>query len=271
MIKLTAQQEKKFLAIVLALLVALISYRMVTNEKPKTAPLAFPPGSVARSSVRQSSIDAPSNADPLSALFAHHAERYPGVSRDIFKMENPAPKSKPALVIIAPPPPPPSPPQRTPEEIAADVSRADLAKFRFLGYLTAKENTFFLSKDGELFIVKSGDRFHKTYQVKKATNDAVVLLDTITGVEMRIDLSGGEPQQLPTQQPTQRSTQQPVQQPTQQPAQRAAQQMTQQPSRQPSQQPMQQLSEEPTEQLPDDQPASSSPRPLRRRMQKLAQ
>jgi hypothetical protein len=251
MIKLTPQQEKKALIFLLAILVALILYRMVMDEKPRTAPLAFPPGSVARSSVRQSSIDAPSGADPLSVLFAHHVERYPGVSRDIFKMENPAPKPKPSPVIIEPPPPP----QRTPEEIAADVSRADLAKFRFLGYLTAKDNTLFLSKDGELFIVKNGEKFHKNYQVKRANNDSVVVLDTITGVEVRLDLSGGEPQQLP-----------------QQPAQRAAQQLPQQATpRAAVQQSTQQLSEEPAQQQPDDQQSPTPTRQLRRRVQKQAQ
>ena len=258
MLKLTQQQEKKALMFVLAILVALILYRVVTAEKPKTAPLAFPPGSVARSAVRQSSIDVPSGADPLSLFFAHHAERFPGVSRDLFKMENPAPKPKPAPAIIAPPPPtPPPPPQKTPEEIAADVSRADLAKFRFLGYLTAKDNTFFLSKDGELFIVKSGDKFHKNYQVKKATSDSVVLLDTVTGVEMLFDLTGGAPKlQQPTLPQPQRPTLQEPQRPTLQPA------------HQPAQQPTQQLSEEPTEQLSQDPQGSSNTQLRRRRIRK---
>lgn len=259
MTTLTPQQEKKALIFLLALFAALIIYRMVTAEKPKIAPLAFPPGSVARSAVRQSAVAATPSADPLNVFFAHHADRYPGVSRDVFKMENPAPRPKPAPVILAPPPPPP--PQRSQEEIAADLSRADLARFRFLGYLTAKDNTLFLSKDGELFIVKSGDTFHKNYQVKKATNDSVVLLDTATGVEVRLDLSGGEPQQL-TPQSAQRPAQQPMQQPlqqSQQPAPKAA-----------AQQSTQQLSEEPALQ-PDDLPGPSTPSPRRRRVQRLAQ
>jgi hypothetical protein len=266
MIKLTPQQDKKALALVLAVLFALILYRMVTTERPRTAPLAFPPGSVAHSSVRQRPVDA-SDADPLNVFFARHAEQYPGASRDLFKMENPAPKPKPAPVIVAPPPPPP-PPQRTPEEIAADLSRADLAKFRFLGYLTAKDNTFFLSKDGELFIVKSGDNFHKNYQVKKATNDAVVLLDTATGVEMRIDLAGGEPQQQTQQQPQQR---------TQQPQQQQMQRSPLQPALQPSHQQQKaappqstpQVSDEPAQQLPDEEQGPPA-RQLRRRIQKPA-
>jgi len=213
--KLTQQQENKVLIAVLAILALLIVYRVATTEKPKTAPFAFPPGSVARSAVRQSPVDNLSGADPLNILIAKRKERYPGVSRDIFRMENPAPK--PAPVIVAPAVLPPAPPQKTPGELAAELSRADLAKFRFLGYLTDKDkNTMFLSKDGELLIVKSGDTFGKNYQVTKATKDYVVLLDTITRVEMRFDLAGGDPQpQQPTVQQMQRPTLQPAHQPAQ--------------------------------------------------------
>ncbi len=204
MMKVSQEQEKKILAGVLALLVLLVVYRAMTAEKPKTAPLVFQRGSVARSAVRQGLASRASGADPLSALLAKREEKFPGVARDIFRMENPAPKAKPKAppVVVAPLPPPL--PMKTPEEIAADLSRADLARFRFLGYLTEKDNSLFLSKDGELFVVKSGDRILKTYQVKEASKDYVVLLDTATRVEVRVDLSGGEPQQI---QPGQRMPQ----------------------------------------------------------------
>jgi hypothetical protein len=110
-------------------------------------------------------------------------------------MENPAPKPKPQPApVIAPPPPPPAVPVKTPEQIAAENARADLSRFRFLGYLTSKDNTFFLSKDGETFIVKTGDKLLASYQVKEAGKDYVILLDTATRVEVRVELSGGEPQ-----------------------------------------------------------------------------
>jgi hypothetical protein len=188
--KLSQEQEKKMLAAVLAVLVLLIIYRVVAADKPRTAPLVYAPGAVARSIIRQA--DTASNADPLNVFLASREGKYPGVTRDIFRMENPMPKPKPKPVIAAPPPPPPVP-QRTPQEIAADVARADLIKFRFLGYLTDKDKTLFLSKDGELFIVKSGGRLLKSYQVKEATKDYIVLVDTTTQVSVRIDLSGAEP------------------------------------------------------------------------------
>ncbi len=193
--KLSQEQEKKVLAAALGVLVLLIIYRMATADKPRTVPLAFPPGAVARSTIRQG-LAAASGADPLNVLLERREEKFPGVSRDIFRMENPAPKPKLKPRIAAPPPPPV--PQRTPEEIAADLSRADLAKFRFLGYLADKDKTLFLSKDGELFIVKSGDRLLKSYQVKEASKDYIILNDTVTNVTARIDFSGAETQQVPT-------------------------------------------------------------------------
>lgn len=193
---LTQEQEKKVLVGILAVLVLLIVYRAVTTEKPKTVPLVFQRGAVAQSAVRQGLASQATGADPLAVLLAKREEKFPGVSRDIFRMENPAPRPKQkALPVVAVPLPPPVP-QKTPEEIAADQSRADLSKFRFLGYLTEKDNSLFLSKDGELFIVKIGDRLLKTYQVKEASKDSVVLLDTATRVEVRVDLSG-ESQQAP--------------------------------------------------------------------------
>jgi hypothetical protein len=88
-------------------------------------------------------------------------------------------------------------------EAAAQAARADLMKFQFVGYLTDKESTIFLSKEGELFIVKKGSKIIKTYKVKDTGNNYVILLDTVTGVEVQLDLSGGEksPQTAPQMAP----------------------------------------------------------------------
>ncbi len=232
---LSREQEKKVLAAMFAILVLLVVYRVVTAEKPKTAPLAFQRGAVARSAVRQGLASTAPGADPLNIFLAKREEKFPGVSRDIFRMENPALKSIPKKtppVVVTPSPPPA--PQKTPEEIAADLSRADLSKFRFLGYLTDKDNTLFLSKDGELFIVKIGGKLLKNYLVKEASRDYVVLLDTVTRVEARVELSGSESQQ---QQPQQQFLQrpQPLMQPLPQPMQPQMQQLMQQPAQQPRQ------------------------------------
>jgi hypothetical protein len=227
----TKEQQKITLGALIVLIALVNGYRFMTNEKPKTVPLMYERGAVASSPVRQGLLSRGSGADPLNVFLERHDERYPGVTRDFFRMENPVIRQKPAQVTtIKTPPPPPPVPVKTPEEIAAEASRADLSRFRFLGYLTDKESTLFLSKDGELFIVKSGDRVLKNYKVKEANKDFVVLLDTVTQVEMRIDMSGSEAQQ--------QTPQQQLQQP-QQPQQQRQQPLVQQPTQQPVQPPVQ--------------------------------
>src|SRR3990172_2953120 len=186
---LTREQEKKVFVVLAAVLALLVVYRVMSAEKQKTAPLTYRPGSVAASPVRTGLSSPAAGTDPLLIFFAKREEKFPGVARDIFRMANPAPKPKPAPLPLGPPPPPV--PEQTPADIAAETSRADLAKFRFLGYLTDKENSLFLSKDGELFIVKSGEMVQKNYKVKEAGKDHVLLVDTVTRVEGRIELTGG--------------------------------------------------------------------------------
>jgi len=192
MIMLTREQQTKLLAGLLAVLALLIVYRVKTAEKPRTAPLVYERGAVAASPVRTGLQSAGVPADPLQVILVRRKEQYPGVVRDLFRMENPAPKPKakpvPAPVVL---PPVPQAPVKTPEQIAAEAARADLSKFRFLGYLTDKDSKLFLSKDGELYIVQSGDTVLKNYRVKEASKDYVILVDGATQVEVRVELTGG--------------------------------------------------------------------------------
>ena len=195
---MTRQQEKKLLRVLLIALVAMISYRVFSAEVPRTAPLTFTRGMVVSSPVRRG-LSAPGTAsDPLVVFLERRVEKYPGVSRDLFRMSSPGgegkPKTKPIEVtkpVETVTLPTSTVPVKTPEEIAAEMAKTDLSKFRFLGYLTDKDSSLFLSKEGELFIVKSGDMVQKTYQVKSVGKDHVVLQDTVTRVEVRIELSGG--------------------------------------------------------------------------------
>jgi type II secretory pathway component PulC len=208
----TQERQKKVLIALAAVLALLMAYRIITAEKPKTAPLTYVRGAVAGSTVRPGPL-AQAGADPLNVLFERRGEKFPGVSRDIFRLENPAPKkpkvsaSQPAVHVP------------TPEELAAEqakaaaaaaelaaqaaveTARVDMSKFRFLGYLTdpGKESSLFLSKDSELFIVKSGDQVLKNYRIKEADKDHVILLDTVTRTEVRLELSGGGDQTPPKQ------------------------------------------------------------------------
>lgn len=199
---MTPVQQKKLLVVLLTVLVIVTGYRVLTADKQRTAPLTYTRGAVARSSVR-SGIQARSGGnDSLHAFLARREEKYPGVRRDLFRMENPE-AAKPQPVIRTAPTPSvfvPPVPEKTPEEIAAEASRADLSRFRFLGFLTDKESSLFLAKDGETYIVRSGDTVLRNYRVKEAGKEYVILVDTVTRVEVRIELSGGaEPAAVPHQ------------------------------------------------------------------------
>ncbi len=191
----TREQQKRVLVVLVAVIVLLNIYNKLTEEKPKTAPLTYAPGAVAAAPVRASTRGG--GPDPLNVLLERRQEKFPGVLRDIFRMENPAPKPKPVpkpVIVAAPTPTVPPVPVKTPEQIAEEMARADLVRFRFLGYLTntGKDNTLFLSKDGELIMVKIGEKVGKSYKVKEATKDYVILSDTITRAEVRVELSGGD-------------------------------------------------------------------------------
>jgi hypothetical protein len=194
------QQQKIILSVLVAVLLLAVIYRFVTDEKPKTAPLTYARGAVAAAPVRRGLSSPAASSDPLAVFFARRHEPFPGVNRDLFRMENPAPKRQPAPVAPVAPPPPTAP-EKTPEELAAEAARADLSKFRFLGYLTDRDRSLFLSKEGETFIVKSGDRVLKNYTIKDAGKDYVVLFDTVTQVEVRIELSGSGPDPAAPPQP----------------------------------------------------------------------
>jgi len=201
--KLTRFQQTSVLIVLVVVLVLLIGYRIMTEEKPKTAPLTYQRGAIASSPVRQGLSTRRAGVDPLNAFLERRGEKFPGVARDIFRMENPVLKPK-RVVSKATATPPVH--VKTPEEIAADAAqaaaqaiqavadaaRADLNKFKYLGYLTEKDNTLFLSKEGELFIVKRGDIILKSYKVKEVNKNYVLLLDTVTAVEVQLELSGAE-------------------------------------------------------------------------------
>ncbi len=188
---LTTQQEKRLLLVLVVAFAGLVLYRVFSGEATQTAPLTYTPGMKVASPVRRGLQQPGTGQDALSVILSRRVERYPGMARDLFRLNTPKPVvvKKPVVVETAPTP---TVPVKSPEEIAADAARADLATFRFLGYLTDKDSSVFLSKSGELFIARSGDTVLKTYKIKSVGKDHVILYDTATKVEVRIDLTGGE-------------------------------------------------------------------------------
>ena len=79
----------------------------------------------------------------------------------------------------------------SPEEIAAEKARQDLSRFKVLGFLDkGGHQEVFLSKDGELFIVRQGDMIQNRYRLKalyqESNREGVILLDPNTNVEVTI-------------------------------------------------------------------------------------
>jgi hypothetical protein len=192
---LTKEQQIKLLAVLVAIIIVIVAYQRATDDAPRTQPLTYTRGMKVASPVRRGMAVPGGATDPLLVFLQRRIEKYPGVARDLFRMgsANGQAKQRPALItkpIATVTLPTSTIPVKTPEEIEADLARADLSRFRFLGYLTDKDSSLFLSKDGELFIVKSGDTILKNYQVKTVGKDYVVLFDTITKVEVRVELTG---------------------------------------------------------------------------------
>lgn len=189
----TQGRQIQILIILIAVMAGLYVYQRMTSELPRTRPLTYTRGMTVASPVRRGIASPGAQTDPLSLFLERKIERYPGVRRDLFRFSGDGTVQRPRPVAVSKPvvtAPPVQVPERSPAEIAADQARKDLSSFRFLGYLTDKDSTLFLSKDGELFIARSGDRLLTNYMIKTAGRDHVVLMDTVTKVEVRIELTG---------------------------------------------------------------------------------
>ncbi len=188
---LTPQQQKKLLLGLVAALAGLILYRAFSADVTQTAPLTYTPGMKVASPVRRGLQQTGEGQDALTVFLSRRMESYPGMMRDLFRTSTPKPVviTKPVAPVTLPTV---TAPVKSPEEIAADAARTDLSTFRFLGYLTDKDSSLFLSKGGELYIARSGDTVLKSYKIKSAGKDYVVLYDTATNVEVRIELTGSD-------------------------------------------------------------------------------
>jgi hypothetical protein len=193
---LTRGRQVQIVIVLVTAIAVLQVYQRATQKGPRAMPLTYTRGMTVSSPVRRGPPVAGAKADPLTVFLERKIEPYPGVKRDLFRFSGDGtvlrPKPKPVVVTqpVVTAPVLPAVPQKSPEEIAAEKARADLSTFRFLGYLTDKDSSLFLSKDGELFIAKSGDRLLENYLIKSADKDHVVLMDTVTKVEVRIELTG---------------------------------------------------------------------------------
>lgn len=106
-------------------------------------------------------------------------------ARDLFQPKRPPPP--PVAKVEAPPPPPP----KTPEQLAEDAARAELAQFRLIGIVSrAGRAQGFLMKGEQSFMVTAGDRAGDRFTVESVSTEGVVLTDPRTGVSGQIAVSG---------------------------------------------------------------------------------
>jgi Tfp pilus assembly protein PilP len=110
-----------------------------------------------------------------------------GVSRNLF-----APK-----VVAVPvkkvelPPPPILPPPKTPEQLAEEAARAELAQFKLLGIVfRAEKGQAYIVKGEEVFMAFVGDKVGQRFVVDGITTDSVRLKDANTNVTGQIMVSG---------------------------------------------------------------------------------
>jgi hypothetical protein len=165
--------------------------------EPQHVPLAYVTGNADRTNASrpQAGAGLKVNLDLLTAARRRAGEAF-GAPKNIFaplttekvtttRTKPPAPVPLPAPVVAAPVVPlPPSP-----EELAAQAARQELAQFRYLGYLSrdGREEAF-LSKGRELYIVKSDETIEQRVRVKTVTPAGVTLQETRSQIERTVPL-----------------------------------------------------------------------------------
>ncbi|PLX82235.1 MAG: hypothetical protein C0614_06170 [Desulfuromonas sp.] len=157
-------RKRLTLAVLLGILAVCLVYAYLATPRQQKAP---PRAAVA---VRtKSNVERPQTRSPQRVrldLLQTQETPFPGADRDIFRFrEQPVrvvrtvvkatePEPEPVPVVVEQPQPVmPSP---------IEVVQKELSRFTFLGFMAKQgERTVFLSSAGELFVVKTGERFGK--------------------------------------------------------------------------------------------------------------
>lgn len=190
------------LALLLGIWVGVGLWIVTAAPEPQRVPLAYVTGKAdrAKASRPQAGAGLKVNLDLLAAARRLAKEAFVA-PKNIFaplstgkmapthaKRRMPVPTTAPAVTAPAVPPPP------SPEELAAQAARQELAQFRYLGYLSRDGNEqAFLSKGKELYIVRSDEMIERRVRVKTVTPTGVTLQDPRSQVERTVPLVEGKP------------------------------------------------------------------------------
>lgn len=185
---------KSILIILLSVWALIIIYRIVSYEKPRTAPLKYIKGKAIIKPEEITVRDADKKGgtglrlDLLNKKLGNSVQ----ITRNIFAPLYTPPPPPPKKPAVPPPPPKPETKVPTPEEIAAEKSKAELMKFKYLGFINKGGiNEVFLSKDNELISTKKGEVIKGRYLIRDATSNSVIIQDKDTQIEQVVNLSGG--------------------------------------------------------------------------------
>lgn len=99
------------------------------------------------------------------------------------------------VVVKAPPKPkviePPQPPPKTPEQLAEEAARAELAQIKYVAFsLRAGRGQAFLIKGEQSYLVETGGKVAERFVVEQLTAESVRLRDPATNVAGQIGISG---------------------------------------------------------------------------------
>ncbi len=185
---------KSILIILLSVWALTIIYRIVNYEKPKTAPLKYIKGKaiIKHEEIPVRDADKKDGAGLRFDLLNKKLGNSVQITRNIFAPLYTPPPPLPKKPAVPPPPPKLEIKVPTPEEIAAEKSKAELLKFKYLGFINKGGiNEVFLSKDNELISTKKGEIIKGRYLIRDATPNSVIIQDKDTQIEQVVNLSGG--------------------------------------------------------------------------------
>jgi hypothetical protein len=162
-----------FVVLALCLVYAFVSYPRLEKAPPRAALSAARSG--AAGAERQPAANRSANRPEVAegridfAFLDAEVQPFPGAKRDLFRFAS-SPAGGPGPVAAVKPPPTVEQPTVEPPTVTAvedappvvpiEVVRQSLSRFTFVGFLDkAGEKTVFLTSGGEMFLVKSGERF----------------------------------------------------------------------------------------------------------------
>jgi len=198
---MTRRSQWLILVLLLGIWAGVAFWIMAAAPEPQRVPLAYVTGKADRAKVSrpQAGAGLKVNLDLLAAARRRTEEAFVA-PKNIFaplptertasahaKRRTPVTTTAPVVTAPAVPPPP------SPEELAAQAARQELAQFRYLGYLSrGGRQQAFLSKGKDLYIVRSDETIEQRVLVKAVTPTGVTLQEPRSQVERTVPLVEGK-------------------------------------------------------------------------------